>query len=114
MPRTLPNVAPFDSRARPATLAPGMGDLVRGLSLVLFGVGLTWLASVVLGRLVTRRGLAFWVWDRSAAIGRVLIALGFGLALVGLGQSGTSTGTSLMALGSVLGMAGIWLILPGP
>ncbi len=90
-----------------------MGDAMRGLSLMLFGVGVTWLASVVLGRLVTRRGLAFWVWDRSAAIGRVSIGLGFGLALLGL-MLGGATGTSLMAIGSLLGMAGIWLILPGP
>src|SRR5207237_1484622 len=68
-----------------------MDDLLRGLGLILFGVGLTWLLSVVLGRLATRKGLAVWVWDRSGSIGRVLIAVGFGLALLGLSQGGSSS-----------------------
>jgi hypothetical protein len=89
--------------------------VLRGIGLVLFGIGLTWLLAVVLGRLVARRGFAFWVWDRSAAIGRILIAAGFGLAVLGMYQGGGSTtGTSLIMLGSLIGMAGIWLILPGP
>jgi hypothetical protein len=91
-----------------------MDGVVRGAGLLAFGVGLTWLISVMLGRLVTRRGLALWVWDRSGSIGRVLIAVGFGLALFGLSQGGAASGSSLILLGSVLGMAGIWLILPGP
>jgi hypothetical protein len=89
--------------------------LFRGAGLLVFGVGLTWLITVVVGRAVTRRGLAFWVWDRSAAIGRLLIAVGFGLAVIGLSQSTASTGgSSLLLFGALLGMAGIWLILPGP
>jgi hypothetical protein len=89
--------------------------LLRGLGLVLFGVGLTWLLTVVLTRAVTRRGFAFWVWDRSGSIGRVLIAVGFGLDALGLAQGGASSGGSaLLVVGAVLGMAGIWLILPGP
>jgi hypothetical protein len=89
--------------------------LFRGAGLVAFGVGLTWLLTVVLGRAVTRRGLAFWVWDRSSVIGRLLIAVGFGLAVIGLSQNGTSgSGSSLLLFGALLGMAGIWLILPGP
>ncbi|HYW87702.1 MAG TPA: hypothetical protein VFB50_08025 [Chloroflexota bacterium] len=92
-----------------------MQDALHGLGLVLLVVGLTWLLSVVLGRLVTRRGMAVWVWDRSGAIGRVLIVLGFGLAALGLAQGGSgSGGAELMVLGALLGMAGIWLILPGP
>ena len=47
--------------------------MLRGLGLVLFGVGLTWLLTVVLGRAVSRRGFALWVWDRSGSIGRLLI-----------------------------------------
>ena len=91
-----------------------MEGLVRGLGLVLFGVGLTWLLTLVLGRLASRRGVAGWVWDRSGSIGRVLIAVGFGLALLGLGQgTSSSTGTSLLVLGSIVGMIGIWMILPG-
>jgi hypothetical protein len=87
----------------------------RGIGLVLFGIGLTWLLAVVLGRLVTRRGFAFWVWDRSSAIGRILIGVGFGMAVLGMYQGGGSAGgTSLIMLGSLMGMAGIWLILPGP
>ena len=91
-----------------------MEGLLRGLGLVAFGVGLTWLLTVVLGRVATRRGVAFWVWDRSGSIGRVLIALGFGLALLGLSQGTATSASSLMLLGALIGMAGIWLILPGP
>jgi hypothetical protein len=92
-----------------------MDGVLRGAGLVLFGVGLTWLLTVVLGRAVARRGFAFWVWDRSGSIGRVLIAVGFGLAVVGLAQGAASaTGSSLLLFGALLGMAGIWLILPGP
>jgi len=89
--------------------------LFRGIGLALFGIGLTWLPTVVLGRIVSRRGFVFWVWDRSGAIGRILIAVGFGMALLGLGQgTGSGTGSSLLVIGALLGMAGIWLILPGP
>ena len=92
-----------------------MQEVLRGVGLMLLVIGITWLLSVVLGRLVTRKGLAIWVWDRSGAIGRVLIAVGFGLAIVGLSQgAGSSGGSSLMVLGALMGMAGIWLILPGP
>lgn len=92
-----------------------MDGLFRGLGLILFGVSLTWLLTVVLGRLVSRRGFAFWVWDRSGSIGRILIAVGFGLAVLGMGQGPASTtGSSLVVFGALLGMAGIWLILPGP
>jgi hypothetical protein len=88
---------------------------LRGLGLVLFGVGLTWLLAVVVGRAVTKRGFAFWVWDRSGSIGRILVALGFGLAAIGIGQGvGSGFGSELMVFGAVIGMAGIWLILPGP
>jgi hypothetical protein len=88
--------------------------LLRGVGLLLFGVSLTWLLTVVLGRAITRRGFALWVWDRSGSIGRVLIAAGFGLAAIGLYQNGGTEGTSLIFLGALMGMAGIWLILPGP
>jgi hypothetical protein len=92
-----------------------MEGLLRGLGLVLFGVSLTWLATVVLGRLATRRGAAFWVWDRSGSIGRVLIAVGFGLAMLGLAQGPASTaGSEILVFGAILAMAGIWLVLPGP
>lgn len=92
-----------------------MDGLFRGAGVLLFGVGLTWLLTVVLGRAVSRRGMAFWVWDRSGAIGRLLIAVGFGLCVVGLSQnSAGTTGSSLLLFGALLGMAGIWLILPGP
>jgi hypothetical protein len=88
--------------------------IARAAGLVLFGVSLTWLLSVIVGRLVTRRGLAVWVWDRSGAIGRALIAVGFALAVWGLAQGTSTSASSLIALGALLGMAGIWLILPGP
>jgi hypothetical protein len=89
--------------------------LVRGVGLVLFGVSLTWLLTVVLGRVVSRRGFAFWVWDRSGSIGRVLVVVGFGLSAVGLTQPGLgAAASSMIFLGALLGMAGIWLILPGP
>jgi hypothetical protein len=91
-----------------------MDGFVRGVGLVLFGIGLTWLLTAVLGRVITRRGVTVWVWDRAGSIGRVLIAVGFGMALLGVAQ-GTSNpnGSSLIVLGSILGMVGIWMILPG-
>jgi hypothetical protein len=96
-------------------MRPTVDGLVRGVGLLLFGVGLTWLLTVVVSRAVSKRGFAFWVWDRSGSIGRVLIAVGFGLALVGMAQGASSTsGSSLVVFGALLGMAGIWLILPGP
>ena len=97
-------------------MADTVDGLLRGVGLVLFGTALTWLLTVVLGRVVTRRGFAFWVWDRSGAIGRVLVIAGFGMAAVGITQLGGAgaTGTSLLLFGALLGMAGIWLILPGP
>jgi hypothetical protein len=91
-----------------------MDGFVRGVGLVLFGIGLTWLLTAVLGRVIARRGVTVWVWDRAGSIGRVLIAVGFGMALLGVAQ-GTSNpnGSSLIVLGSILGMVGIWMILPG-
>jgi len=91
-----------------------MEGFVSGVGLVVFGMGLTWLLTAVVGRLVSRRGVSLWVWDRAGSIGRVLIGVGFGLAVLGLVQ-GTSTpgGSSLIVLGSVVGMVGIWMILPG-
>jgi hypothetical protein len=91
-----------------------MDGFVRGVGLVLFGIGLTWLLTAVLGRVIARRGVIVWVWDRAGSIGRVLIAVGFGMALLGVAQ-GTSNpyGSSLIVLGSILGMVGIWMILPG-
>ena len=91
-----------------------MDGFVRGVGLVLFGIGLTWLLTAVLGRVISRKGVTVWVWDRAGSIGRVLIAVGFGMALLGVAQ-GTSNpnGSSLIVLGSILGMVGIWMILPG-
>jgi hypothetical protein len=92
-----------------------MDGLVRGVGLVLFGVGMTWLLTVVVSRAITRRGFVFWVWDRSGSIGRVLIAVGLVLDVIGLSQGGASaSGSTLLVFGALLGMAGIWLILPGP
>jgi hypothetical protein len=91
-----------------------MDDFLRGIGLVLFGISVTWLLTVILGRVVARRGMAIWVWDRAGSIGRVLIAVGFGMALLGVAQGQTNpTSTSLLLLGSILGMVGIWMILPG-
>ena len=91
-----------------------MDGFVRGVGLVLFGIGLTWLLTAVLGRVISRKGVTVWVWDRAGSIGRVLIAVGFGMALLGVAQ-GTSNpnGSSLIVLGSILGMVGIWMIMPG-
>jgi hypothetical protein len=87
---------------------------VEVVGMLMFGMGLTWLITVVLGRVVSRRGMALWVWDRSGAIGRILIAVGFGLAAWGMYLGGGSTGSTLMVFGALLGMVGIWLVLPGP
>jgi hypothetical protein len=84
------------------------------VGMLLVGAGLTWLITVVLGRVVSRQGLAFWVWDRSGAIGRILIVVGFGMAAWGIALGGGSAGSTLMVFGALLGMVGIWLIMPGP
>ena len=89
-----------------------MDGLLRGLATALFAIGLTWGLAVVLSRLVLRKGFVPWVWDRSGAIGRILVLVGFGIAVLGLTQG--QAGTSLILLGSIAGMAGIWLVLPGP
>ncbi len=44
-----------------------------------------------------------------------VVAVGFGIAALGLAQGAASaTGSSLVVFGALLGMAGIWLMLPGP
>ena len=87
-----------------------MDELLRVLGLVVFGVTVTAFVSVLLGRLVSRKGVALWVWDRSGSIGRVLIAVGFGLALFGLSQGQSPTASSLILIGSLIGLAGIWMV----
>ena len=64
-------------------------------------------------RLVTRRGLAVWIWHRSGSIGRVLIAVGLLFVVLGVAQGESSAGTSLILLGGVMLMVGTWMILPG-
>lgn len=90
-----------------------MDDVPRGLALLLFGVTITWLGSVLLGRLIARRGLAVWVWDRSGAAGRVLLGIGLTLVAVGFSQGSGPAGSPLILFGSLLLMAGTWLIMPG-
>lgn len=88
-----------------------MEDLLRLLGLLLFGMSLTWLATVALGRLISRRGVAVWARNRTGLVGRVLLIVGFGLALFGLSQGSTATGSSLVLLGSLLVLAGLWLVM---
>jgi hypothetical protein len=84
---------------------------LRGVGLLCFGVAATWLLSSLLMRLVTRRGMALWIWHRSGSVGRVMVAAGVALALLGLAQGEGSTGTSLILLGGLLLMVGTWLVM---
>ena len=87
-----------------------MDAVLQGVGLILFGLGATWGLSLLVGRAVARRGLALWAWDRAGAIGRILTAVGFGLAAFGLTQSGTPQGSTLLLVGSLLGLVGLWLL----
>ena len=89
-----------------------MEALLHGPGIVLLAVGVTWGIAVVAGQLVARRRVALWVWDRAGLVGRVLVVLGLGLAIVGLTQSGTALGASLVLVGALLLLAGLWLVVP--
>lgn len=87
-----------------------MDDFLRGVGLILFGIGATWFTTMALGRLVSRKGTAAWVWNRSGTIGRVLTAAGLALAMWGFSMGSNSTGTSLILLGSLILIAGLWML----
>lgn len=80
------------------------------LSLVAFVVLIGVLSSLA-GRLVTRKQGARWVWDNSSIIGGVLIVTGVALILAGflIDRQGPAMSTKL-GLGSLLMVAGLWLI----
>jgi hypothetical protein len=67
--------------------------------------------SSVAGRLVTRKKGARWVWDNSTVIGWGLIVVGLAMVAAAflLDQGGTGLSTKL-ALGSLLMIAGLWMI----
>ena len=88
-----------------------MEDLLRGVGLLLFGTSMTWFLTMALSRLVARRNVALWVWNRSGSVGRVLMGVGFALAAWGISQPDTPGGSSLVLIGSLLLMAGLWLTL---
>jgi len=86
--------------------------VLQGAGLVAFALSATWGLSLLLGRALTRHGLARWVWNRSGVAGAALTLGGFGLAVGGLTQLGTPLGSSLLLTGSLLGFAGLWLLGP--
>jgi hypothetical protein len=85
-------------------------EILRFTALMTFGVGATFLGSTVLGRLLARRGAVSWVWNRSSTLGYVMLAAGLALGLLGFTQGSTSTGSSLILLGTVLSVIAIWLV----
>jgi hypothetical protein len=89
-----------------------MDVLLQGPGLILLAIGLTWSLAILLGSRVTRRRLASWIGKRWGELGPALIVLGAGLVLVGLMQGGSALGISLLLLGSLLGLVGLWLLLP--
>ena len=89
-----------------------MDGVLQGAGLVVFALAATWGLSLLVGRGVTRHGLAGWVWKRASVAGAVLTFGGFALALFGLTQVGTPLGSTLLLVGSVLGFVGLWLLVP--
>ena len=87
-----------------------MEAVLQGVGLIAFGLSATWGLSMLLGRAVAKRRLALWTWDGLGAISRILVAVGFGMAAVGLTQLGTPLGSTLLLVGSLLGLVGIWLL----
>jgi hypothetical protein len=67
--------------------------------------------STLIGRLLTRNHGSRWVWDHSSAIGWLLVVLGLVHILFGfiVDRQGAGMSTKL-ALGSLLLLAGLWLI----
>lgn len=88
-----------------------MDDLLRLAGLVLFGVAATWFLTEMLGTLLNKKGAAKWVWNQLTTIATVLILVGFGMAIAGFNMGGTS-GSTLVVFGSLLSMAGMWMLLP--
>lgn len=91
-----------------------MDGVLQGAGLIAFALAATWGLSLLVGRGVTRHGLAGWVWKRATVAGAVLTFGGFALALLGLTQVGSPTGSTLLLVGSVLGFVGLWLLVPIP
>ena len=84
--------------------------LSTGLSILAI-VALIGACSALGTRLLTRKGGALWVWNHSTAIGWALVVIGAVLILVGLLVLSPGTGmSSLLALGSLLMIGGLWLI----
>lgn len=68
--------------------------------------------STAAGRLLTRPKTLQRLWDWSDAIAWTLVALGLAGCLVGLlGLLGSSASSYLMALGTVLGFAGLFWVV---
>jgi hypothetical protein len=74
-------------------------------------LGLVIVVSTLIGRLLTRSQGSRWVWDHSSAIGWLLLVLGLVHILFGfiIDRQGGGMSTKL-ALGSLLLLAGLWLI----
>ena len=82
-------------------------DVLRVLGLLLFGMGLTWVITVLIGRFLAGGKAAAWAWSRLRGLGLALTLGGFGLALFGLNLG--EAGAPLLLLGSLVAMVGIAL-----
>lgn len=80
----------------------------------MFGMTVTWGVSMLAGRVVARQQTTRWMASRAGAIGWALLAGGLALALYAFSQGMAGAGASLVLLGSLLAMAGLWLITTAP
>jgi hypothetical protein len=81
-----------------------------GLSIVAMLV-LIGAASSAGGKLLVRKRGALWIWDRSNLIGWPLLVVGSLLILAGMFLESAGAGMNAkLAFGSLLALAGLWLI----
>jgi hypothetical protein len=87
-------------------------DLLRVLGMVFLGVTMTFVLTNLLSRLISgKKGSARWMWDHAIMLGLGLILGGVALAVLGLLLGPGAAGSSLIILGTLCGMAGVWLVL---
>jgi hypothetical protein len=98
----------------PSDIFAVFGTLMTTLGMLLLGMAVTWLVTLVVSRLISKRGFALWAWNRFDAIGRVLIVVGFAIAAFGLWLGPGTASSSLILLGALILMGGIAIITFGP
>jgi hypothetical protein len=98
----------------PSDIFGNFSTVMTTLGVLVLGMAVTWLVTLVVSRLVSRRGFALWAWNRFDAIGRVLILVGFAIAAFGLWLGPGTGSSSLILLGALVLMAGIGILTFGP